>query len=91
MTTSHPCLSISFLVPGAVCAVGEGDCCVVWSDGGPFHDSVEDTPIAEDFELGCHSEFEAFLQEEVAEHPDQEAPRNTASLRVIPEPLRGTG
>lgn len=87
MTTSHSCCSISFLIHGAVWAVGEGVCRVVRSDGGPFHDSVEEIPIAEDFELGRRFKFAVFAQEGVAEHPDPQACRNTASLRRPTNPL----
>lgn len=91
MTTSHSCISISSLNHGAACALGEGVCCVVWSDGGPFHDSVEEVPIADDFELGRCSKFAVFAQEGVAEYPDPQARPNTASLRVIPNLLSGLG
>lgn len=89
MTTSHSCCSISFLIHGAVWAVGEGVCCVVWSDGGPFHESVEEVPIAEEFELGRRSKFAVFAQEGVADHPDPQARQNTASLRRPTNPLSG--
>lgn len=89
MTTSQSPTSISHLLPRLVGGLEDAPCAVVWFHGAthPGGGVGSQSNLGFDFLSGCG----ILIQEVGGQLPVPSARLNTASLRVIPEPLRGSG